>query len=388
VTDYAPNFAYATSVLGQLNYSGYFPNQSGGAGPATLASPSGSVATDGTHFYVVDTANNRILGYNSIPTTIDAPANFVLGQSNFTTTSPGSSATSLSGPSKVAISPDGKLVVADANNNRVLIWDTLPTATGVAPDVVVGQTDFNSSSSGTTASTLSLPTGAMIGNNELVVVDQNNNRVLIWNPVPTAGNNGAAATVVLGQPDFTSNTAGYYNNANVTSGNTTQFTGPVDLWTDGYRLLVTDAGNNRVAYWKQLPSTINAPANIFIGQTSSTRTTAGTSSTICNAPQGVGSDGTQVYIADSGNNRVLVFPSFPVTTGTAAYRVIGQGDFTHSAYNDDHNNSTGDDNQDGLTDNPPNPTGRTLHTPTGVTALNGTIYVSDRDNNRVLYFAQ
>ena len=43
----------------------------------------------------------------------------------------------------MGITNDGQhLIVVDTCNNRVLIWNSLPTS-NVAPDVVLGQTDFN-----------------------------------------------------------------------------------------------------------------------------------------------------------------------------------------------------------------------------------------------------
>ena len=45
------------------------------------------------------------------------------------------------------------------------------------------------------------PQGVWIQNGRLYVADTQNNRVLIYNQIPTA--NGASADVVLGQPDFT-----------------------------------------------------------------------------------------------------------------------------------------------------------------------------------------
>ena len=51
-----------------------------------------SVSGDGTRFFVADTANNRVLIWNSIPSTTNQAANIVLGQANMTTVS-GSTAT-------------------------------------------------------------------------------------------------------------------------------------------------------------------------------------------------------------------------------------------------------------------------------------------------------
>src|SRR5260221_14544868 len=80
--------------------------------------------------------------------------------------------------------------------------------------VVIGQPDFVSHSanqglSNPTARTLS-DTGGNMGGifvdsmGRLLVSDNANNRVLIWNSIPTT--NGAAANLVLGQPDFSSST--------------------------------------------------------------------------------------------------------------------------------------------------------------------------------------
>ena len=71
-------------------------------------------------------------------------------------------------------------------------------------DVVVGQPDFTSlspSANSPTAKSMRGPQGVWIQNGKLYVADTGNNRVLIFNRIPTA--NGAAADVVLGAPDFT-----------------------------------------------------------------------------------------------------------------------------------------------------------------------------------------
>ena len=77
--------------------------------------------------------------------TIDS-AELVLGQTDFLTVSnnAGSSASSssLSGPQSV-FSDGTKLYIADTNNNRVLIWNSNPTSNKQAADVVVGQADMD-----------------------------------------------------------------------------------------------------------------------------------------------------------------------------------------------------------------------------------------------------
>src|SRR5207244_4371225 len=114
------------------------------ATPTTLRLPT-AVASDGVHLAVADTNHNRVLIWNRIPTSNDAPADVVVGQPNFTSTSlPGNTpnARSMRGPQGVWIQ-NGRLYVADTQNNRVLIFNRIPTANGAAADVVLGQTDFS-----------------------------------------------------------------------------------------------------------------------------------------------------------------------------------------------------------------------------------------------------
>ncbi|MDQ2843441.1 MAG: hypothetical protein M3Y72_20850 [Acidobacteriota bacterium] len=92
------------------------------AGPGTLVNPV-SVALDGRHVFVGDTALHRILVWNSIPVSANQSADAVLGQPDFETTSapetPGPG--SLADP--VAMASDGNnLFVADAASRRILVF--------------------------------------------------------------------------------------------------------------------------------------------------------------------------------------------------------------------------------------------------------------------------
>lgn len=358
----------AFSVLGQSTYTNASPNRGGAVGAGTLAQPLGNVATDGTRLFVADTANNRVLAYTPVSTTDGAAAQFVLGQADATSNVGGTARDRLALPASAFIG-GGKLVVADSGNNRVLIWNTLPDSFGDLPDVVVGQVDFNTSTSGVSATQLAFPTSAIIANGRLLIADQNNNRVLVWNAVPTA--NGAAADFVLGQADFTTRLA---------DDEADEMNRPASLWSDGFRLLVADSGNNRVLYWSLFPQDNGADADYVIGQSAFSRSTGGTSAASLRAPFGVTADGTRIYVADSGNNRVLAFDSFPIASGMAASKVFGQGvdRFTAAVANDD--------NQDGVVDD--TPSARTLSGVSGAFVYSGVLYVSDRNNNRLMMFPQ
>ena len=95
------------------------------------------------------------------------------------------------------------------------------------------------------------PQGVWIQNGRLYVADTQNNRVLIFNRIPTS--NGAAADVVLGQPDFTTfvepDLTQQKNNVSAK-----QLLNPVAVSSDGVHIFVTDLGYNRVLIWNTIPT--------------------------------------------------------------------------------------------------------------------------------------
>ncbi len=103
------------------------------------------MASDGVRLAVADTDNNRVLIWNSIPVSNNRPRPmwcWVSRISRAARVAQPPTASSLRGPQGVWIQ-DGKLFVADTFNNRVLIWNSIPTSNGKAADVVVGQPDFS-----------------------------------------------------------------------------------------------------------------------------------------------------------------------------------------------------------------------------------------------------
>src|ERR1043165_8731018 len=72
-------------------------------------------------------------------------ATVVLGQPDFTTTTENVLATRTTLRLPTAVSSDGvHVVVSDTNHNRVLIWNRIPVTNNAPADIVVGQPDFNS----------------------------------------------------------------------------------------------------------------------------------------------------------------------------------------------------------------------------------------------------
>ena len=445
------NLAQATGVIGQVGYTAD-ATSNGGLSGLNLGGTQGSttVYTDPTTgantVFVADTSNNRILAFNGLPSAQPNGINtqqaaYVIGQTNFTSSTGGIEANDgdpvqFSFPSKIwtqTINGTVYFLVADSGNNRVLIWKGIPAPTTsgsitvtTAPSIVLGQPDFttgdaNHPNATISASSLSFPTAGIISTKGAVaVVDKNNSRVLIWNTIPTS--NAQPADIELGQNSLASLSSSPVQTANCTSPTANATTNPnpnpwcfgtniqsidqpisastptynlamrlpADVWTDGTNLLVSDFANNRVLVWATVPNIINLLPTAVLGQNQfGTYTPSGGSGTTgMNQPFGVASDGTNVFVADTGNNRVLVYSNFLVTIGNGAQAkfVYGQQDFTHVTYDDpDQNNLPGDQRQSPNTDGV---TAGTFDAPQGVfasAALN-LVLITDSGNSRILQF--
>ena len=164
----------------------------GGLSAQTMHNPS-SVASDGTRLYVADSINYRILIWNAIPTANQVPANVVVAQPNMTSaTSNNGGVSAQSVGTANSVSSDGtRLYVLDGTNSRALIWNAIPTTNGVAANVVLGQPNMTSSAYNNALSSQSMtfPVSIYSDGTRVTVSDQGNNRVLIWNTIPTT--NGA-----------------------------------------------------------------------------------------------------------------------------------------------------------------------------------------------------
>jgi hypothetical protein len=379
-------FQDASVVIGQFNFNGGAVNQGGAAGENTISNPYGKPVVYNGILYAPDFGNNRVLGFNTVPASNNANADFVLGQPDFLTTTFGTAANQMGGPESIRVS-GGKLIVDDYGNSRILIWNSAPTTSTQPADVVVGQTGFGLNGSSCTQTGLSYPESIETAGGKLIVADSVNNRVLIWNTIPTS--NGAPADVVLGQNSFTTCVRNDDDQNGVADATPTARTlnYPSDVWSDGTRLIVADAQNNRVLIWSTIPTSNFTPPDVVLGQGDFTHNAANddnqdgvadanpTARTL-NYPYYLDSNGTQLFVVDYSNNRVLIWSTIPTSNFTPADVVLGQGDFTHYTANDN--------NQDGVAD--ANPTARTLFSPMGVYVLGTKLFIADGNNSRYLIF--
>ena len=300
--------------------------------------------------------------------------------------------------------------VIDTQSSRILIFDPYTLwpdeSTSFSPQAktIIGQANScvanpaaacratNNGHPSPSAGTLAYPSSAALAGTDLLIADAGNNRVI---GIPQQAGAYLSANRVLGQDlhnglfdTFSVNLIEGREFAFVSQfaaqngSQTVQLTCAdaalaVDSTGDTPHLYVADPCNNRVLGFKDARKlTPGTKADIVIGQPDM-------QTALCNSPSGdlnqptksnlcdpIGllvDSGGNLYVADSGNGRVLRFPTPFAHQGLpAADRVVGQANFTTK-----------------VTD----PSTTTMAAPYGLalSGLNG-LLVSDVQHNRVLYF--
>lgn len=335
---------------------------------AWMYSPRGVFLGD-DQLVVADSGNHRVLVWHGVPTDDEQPADVVLGQPDGTTEG---RAANGRGPERGMNLPtgvlvhQGRLIVADAWHHRILVWDEVPVLSDTPPDHVLGQPDSRSVAPNQgqrcSASTFYWPFGIAVIGGRFWVADTGNRRVLGWDggiPDP-----GRPAEIVLGQPDEHHREENRGGAAGPAS-----FRWPHDLAGDADLLLVADAGDHRILGWSAHPDS-DAPADIVIGQpnfTSAAEWPYGPhTGDRFRFPYAVGLDDGCLAIADTANNRILVWDGVPVD-GRAADHVLAQPDF-------------GSNGENRWTSVQPD----TLCWPYGISVRGDRMAVADSGNNRVM----
>lgn len=235
----------------------------------------------------------------------------------------------------------------------------------------------------------------------LFVADIHNHRILVFDLWGGIGED-PQASFVLGQPDFTTggadpeNPYGNVNTANPSygCGEGVNACGLHRVWAVSYdpvndRLFAADPDNHRILVWDLLFGlTDGMPATYVLGQSSFTTREQ-------NAPCGGGAGGPvnecgmkrpgdvhydvsteRLYVADSGNHRVLVFDlSLGLVSGMAASAVLGQPGFTTGEPNTGCGGASGVD-------------ACSLSEPTAIAVdpSSGRLFLGDQGTSRVLVF--
>ncbi|PWT91936.1 MAG: hypothetical protein C5B56_03110 [Proteobacteria bacterium] len=370
----------ATGQFGQPDFHSSFPNAAAqvtyvpAPSATSLATPLSGAFFNG-ELYIADTGNSRVVvvPFTAGSNLLGPSATRLLGQDTFAMSAPNliegrefdfftSTTAGNSADAGLAVdftSDTPHLYVADPYNNRVLGFkDFRKVAAGAKADIVIGQPDMSSGLCNVTgnrdapsASSLCRPVGlAVDGNGDLYVADSFNSRVLRF-PAPFNHQGQEQADLVLGQRNFT---------ARVTDPSSSTMAQPYGVTVSSNNgLLVSDAVHNRVLLF---PFTSNGSFRGFLdngmaatkvlGSPDFNTPLLGNTDATFNSPRHIAVDNeARVYVADAGNNRVMIFDQLPLIsngahaslqlTGLSAPRGIFVNQLSSEIWVTDTNSSNG-----------------------------------------------
>ncbi|KPA12469.1 NHL repeat protein, partial [Candidatus Magnetomorum sp. HK-1] len=153
------NGSSAEAVFGQANFVSGLANRGGGVAANTLYEPTGIYVDSFGRLWVAEFSNHRVLRFdNASYKTTGANADAVLGQPDFNSNSSSTTQNGMKRPIGVWIDYAGNLWVSDYLNKRILRFnDAARKSNGANADAVLGQTNYTSATSGTTQSSFSAP---------------------------------------------------------------------------------------------------------------------------------------------------------------------------------------------------------------------------------------
>jgi sugar lactone lactonase YvrE len=273
-----------TTVAGTTGISGMVD------GTGTSASFSGpvSLASDGTNIYIADTANNRI-------------RQFVIATAAVSTL-----ATGLNGPKGITVDDMGNLYVADTGSHTIrMIVIATKAVSIIAGSGISGFADGIS-----TAASFNLPTAITFAGtgptSTLYIADTNNH--LIRKLVISSG----VVTTIAG-----TTTAGFADG----TGTAATFNAPHGITTDGTNLYIADTVNCAIRKMVISSNVVTTVAGMPVTATcANTDNGLGTSARF-NLPQGITTDGVNLYVADTVNHtirKIVPASSFAVSTVAGA----------------------------------------------------------------------
>lgn len=264
---------------------------------------------------------------------------------------------------------NGKLIVADTAQNRVFVWNKMPLSSYQKPDLVLGQllsTDTQRNAGGETdASSLLYPSGVWSNGTQLIIADAWNHRVLIWNSFPTR--NGQPADVVAGQPDMQSNLPNVKGVGSVSSAKNLYW--PYGVWSDGKHLWIADTGNRRVLFYENIPTKNYMAADKVIGKENFEDKDYEHENAVWPYSVKVSEDGV-LAVTDTQYYRVLIWKNWKDAFAKTADAIIGQPDLESCGQN-----------QYNLRPKP-----NTLNWCYDMFMQNGSLWLADTGNSRILFY--
>jgi sugar lactone lactonase YvrE len=332
-------------------------------GTGTFASFSGprAITTDGQNLYVADTGNNTIRQIVISTGTVTTLA----GTAGVTGSSDGIGAAALFFQ-PAGITTDGiNLYVVDTGNNSIR---KIVTATGVVT-TIAGEAGTMGSADGIGAEArFNYPHGITMDDTNLYVADTGNNtirKIVIATGVVTT----FAGTTSSGSADGI--------------GSLASFNSPSGITTDGINLYVTDTHNGLIRKIVLSAAVFKTHVTTLAGLAGSVGSTDGSGDEArFNSPMGITTDGQNLYVADTGNNtiRQIVISTGTVTTLAGTAGVTGSTDGIGAAAQFSHPQGIATDGTNLYVADTSNCTIRKIVIATGeVTTLAGTAGICGKD---------
>ncbi len=379
-SDNTPQDLVADYVLGQPDFTSNVPTTA----VDRLNAPTALLLVN-NQLFVADTGNNRVLRFivSSGSLSNGMSAATVLGQLDFTSNTPTTTQSGIRSPQGLTYEPvAGRLFVADTGNHRILAYNIVSgISNGQNATYALGQSTFTNGSSGTSDRTYNTPTAIFYDRDRelLFVADAGNHRVLVLRLFNRATSTSVLigtgrailipAIYVLGQTNFNSGLP----NMGLGSPTRASLNTPRDLRYDNQhrRLFVADTGNHRVVGFDINFSNITNGENAFLilGQSSYTLSipTSPPTANSLNSPVGLDYDvaTSRLYVADSGNHRVLHY-ALPQLTTTLLSSATNGVIIEDTSYNEPLGVTGGGSQYTSELTSGVLPTGLTLNTSTGV----------------------
>lgn len=315
------------------------PGFSGDGGVATAAQlnrPNKIITDSMGNLYIADTGNNRIrkVDANGIISTIAGT-----GVAGFSGDGGPATSAELNNPGDIAISQEGFIFITDTGNQRIRLIDLNGMISTIAGNGVAG---FNGDGSDPTTRSLNFPSGLFVFfANSATFADTLNNRIreVSFNNINTLAGTGVAGF---------SGDGGFPNKAELNL--------PSSVTKDSlFNIYIADTGNNRIRF---IPSPIG---NISTFAGNGVRGFSGdgglATAAALNFPTDMSVNNSDVYIADTGNQRIRLVNSSGIISTFA-----GNG---NAGYSGDGGPATA----------------ASLNFPSGVFSTGVSTYIADRSNN-------
>jgi len=231
---------FTTGQNADLMVSGVNFNNTGGA---LLFNHPNGLASNGTNLLMCDRFNNRILIWNNAPTVWNTSPDIVLGQPNFTANDPGTNKNQLNWPGNVSVAANGKLVVADTDNDRILLWNSFPTSNGQYANISIHLPTISPTN---IPQKWAWPWGVWTDGTRVAAVATMGRTILFWNSFPVSDNQ---------QPDYTITNTNFGTPRNISTDGATYF------FVGDHNAQVT--GNPGTFFWNTYPSITNQPYDFY-----------------------------------------------------------------------------------------------------------------------------